>query len=703
MHYYIYYIVISIYFFLLNSLLIVFIFNRFIGTKGSQIIICFNSLCSSILSINLFLFFSKNNNFLDINLYSWCSIDLINISIGLLINQLTSSMLCIILIISFFAQLYSIEYMYSDPHKIRYYLYLVLFTLFMVILVTSNNLIQLFLGWEGVGICSFLLINFWYTRFKANKSSLLAVIINKIGDLGLFIAILILQYIYKSLNINFINNSSSYFFESNNYFYNLNYLINIKLDNYDWYDLFIFFDYYNINFYYINILLEFSSICLIIASIGKSAQFGLHIWLPEAMEGPTPVSSLIHAATMVTAGIYLIIRISYIFLHINNILLIIIFIGSITIIIAATIALNQTDIKKIIAYSTCSQLGYMFMSCGFFAFGNSIFHLLMHAFFKALLFLTAGYIIHLFSNNQDIRLLKNLNLMISFGYINLSIGTLTIIGTPFLSGFFSKESIIEFVTLSNFLFVNYYIIVNIVLIISYYTILLTAIYSLKGLIKIFFKRYNGFKYFIYNITFSSFYTIVPLFILSFCSIIFGYLFSEKMIGFQTDFWGNSFFYNNSNYETIQDLRYTNINSILLFEFFEEHKMIASSWTLYIIYVWCVFIYKYINYEYFLDTYYFLTKYSKNNKLKILYIYINIKYIWINRWLFLMIKKQLNSSLIIFFYLFDKGIIEYIGPFGVVNQFLFLLKKYYKLQTGFLYHYLGYIFIGIIVWIYIIYI
>jgi NADH:ubiquinone oxidoreductase subunit 5 (subunit L)/multisubunit Na+/H+ antiporter MnhA subunit len=211
------------------------------------------------------------------------------------------------------------------------------------------------------------------------------------------------------------------------------------------------------------------------------------------MEGPTPVSSLIHAATMVTAGIFLIIRISYIFLHVKNILLLIILIGSITIFVASTIAVNQFDIKKMIAYSTCSQLGYMFMACGFFSFSNSIFHLLMHAFFKALLFLTAGYIIHLFSNNQDIRLFKNLVKINPFGYINLGIGTLAIIGIPFLSGFYSKEAIIEFVTLSNHIFNNYYIILNIVLIFSYYTVQITSMYSLKGLITIFYNRYTGYK------------------------------------------------------------------------------------------------------------------------------------------------------------------------------------------------------------------
>jgi NADH:ubiquinone oxidoreductase subunit 5 (subunit L)/multisubunit Na+/H+ antiporter MnhA subunit len=211
------------------------------------------------------------------------------------------------------------------------------------------------------------------------------------------------------------------------------------------------------------------------------------------MEGPTPVSSLIHAATMVTAGIFLIIRISYIYLHVQNILLLIIFIGSITIFVSSTIAINQFDIKKMIAYSTCSQLGYMFMACGFFSFSNSIFHLLMHAFFKALLFLTAGYIIHLFSNNQDIRLFKNLTKLNPFGYVNLGIGSLSIIGTPFLSGFYSKESIIEFTTLSNYLFTNYYIILNIVLIFSYYTVQITSMYSLKGLITIFYSRYAGYK------------------------------------------------------------------------------------------------------------------------------------------------------------------------------------------------------------------
>jgi NADH:ubiquinone oxidoreductase subunit 5 (subunit L)/multisubunit Na+/H+ antiporter MnhA subunit len=253
------------------------------------------------------------------------------------------------------------------------------------------------------------------------------------------------------------------------------------------------------------------------------------------MEGPTPVSSLIHAATMVTAGIFLIIRVSYLYLHVQSILLLIILIGSITIFISSTIAINQIDIKKMIAYSTCSQLGYMFMSCGFFAFSNSIFHLLMHAFFKALLFLTSGYIIHLFSNNQDIRLFQNITKITPFGYINLGIGTFSIIGTPFLTGFFSKETIIEFVTLSNYLFQNYYLVLNIVLVFSYYTVQITSMYSLKGLVSIFYYRYTGFKGTLKQLTYPYIYSIAPLFILSIFSIIIGYIMSDRMIGIQTDF------------------------------------------------------------------------------------------------------------------------------------------------------------------------
>ena len=277
----------------------------------------------------------------------------------------------------------------------------------MLVLVTANNFIQLFIGWEGVGICSYLLINFWYTRVGANKSSIMAVFTNKIGDISLLIAFAIIFQTFKSLDFNIIN---SILLAETNKDYNM--------------------------IYYITFL-------ILIGSVAKSAQVGLHFWLPEAMEGPTPVSSLIHAATMVTAGVFLIVRTSFLFQQIPDILIWVSFFGSLTTFFGSSVGLFQYDIKKIIAYSTCSQLGYMFLACGLSSYYNSMFHLINHAFFKALLFLTAGYIIHALSNEQDLRKMGGLLKKMPLAAMMIFIGSISLMGFPYTSGFFSKEKIVE--------------------------------------------------------------------------------------------------------------------------------------------------------------------------------------------------------------------------------------------------------------------
>jgi NADH-ubiquinone oxidoreductase chain 5 len=281
---------------------------------------------------------------------------------------------------------------------------------------------------------------------------------------------------------------------------------------------------------------------LLLAAIGKSAQAGLHIWLPEAMEGPTPVSSLIHAATMVTAGIFLLVRCSYFFSETNTLLVMTIFFGSVTAFFASTIGLLQSDLKKVVSYSTCSQLGYMFVCCGFTAYGNSMYHLFNHAFFKALLFLTAGYIIHAISNEQDIRKMGGLINVLPYHYLMMLIGSLSLMGFPFLSGFYSKDKIIE-------LCFNYYI--NSTDSIASYkyvifsqslclvAVIFTIIYSAKLIFYIFLNSFNGFRRYAHNIHFASIFIQFPLFILSILSIISGYLTSDMMVGVGTDFWSNS--------------------------------------------------------------------------------------------------------------------------------------------------------------------
>jgi NADH:ubiquinone oxidoreductase subunit 5 (subunit L)/multisubunit Na+/H+ antiporter MnhA subunit len=290
--------------------------------------------------------------------------------------------------------------------------------------------------------------------------------------------------------------------------------------------------------YFVAFDLRYICLLLMIAAIGKSAQAGLHIWLPEAMEGPTPVSSLIHAATMVTAGIFLLVRCSYLFSEASDMFIFFIFFGSVTAFFSSTIGLLQTDIKKIIAYSTCSQLGYMFVCCGFSAYSNSMFHLFNHAFFKALLFLTAGYIIHALNNEQDIRRMGGLIKLLPFSYLMMLLGSLSIVGFPYLSGFYSKDKIIELCFnyyvkyVSFFSYYNYILFAQVLCVLA---VIFTLVYSIKLLCYVFLNTYNGFRIYIKKIHFSSYYIQVPLFFLSICSVCSGYLTSDMMVGIGSNF------------------------------------------------------------------------------------------------------------------------------------------------------------------------
>ena len=323
-------------------------------------------------------------------------------------------MLVTVTTISTLVHFYSCSYMSVDPHISRFMSYLSLFTFFMLILITADNFIQLFVGWEGVGLCSYLLIGFWFTRVQANKAALKALIINRVGDFGIILGICLVFFVFQTLDFEIV-------FPLITFFQNQ------------------FFLFFGMNFNVVELICFF----LFIGSVGKSAQVGLHTSLPDAMEGPTPVSALIHAATMVTAGVFLIIRCSPIFEYAPGVLNIVTFVGALTAFFAATVGLVQNDIKKVIAYSTCSQLGYMIFACGISGYTVSLFHLINHAFFKALLFLAAGSIIHSLNNEQDMRRMGGLIRITPFTYSMMLIGSLSLAGFPFLSGFYSKDVILE--------------------------------------------------------------------------------------------------------------------------------------------------------------------------------------------------------------------------------------------------------------------
>jgi len=489
---------------LLSSLISAFLGKK-IGDKYSQFISSTLVGISAILSIYIFylvLFQNYSSNKL---VFTWIGSGNFFVNWSIYIDTLTAVMLVVVSLISTIIHFYSIGYMSHDPHKLRFFSYLSLFTFSMLTLVTADNFLQLFFGWEGVGLCSYLLIGFWYKKPSANAAAIKAFIVNRVGDFGFAIGIFLIFLYYGSVNYNEVFNLTPS-------------LINKQL----------FFLGFDVN------LITLISLMLFIGAMGKSAQIILHTWLPDAMEGPTPVSALIHAATMVTAGVFLVIRCSPIFEYSQTALNVVAIIGMLTAFFAGTVAIVQNDIKKIIAYSTCSQLGYMFFAAGVGAYHVAAFHLFTHAFFKALLFLGSGCVIHSFNNEQDIRLMGGVWKKIPYTYGLMVIGTLALTGFPFLSGFYSKDAIIEFAYLSESTIGYYAAAIGII------TALLTSIYSWRLIFKTFHGKYNNKKNNLNSIHESPFTMLIPSSLLAIGAIFVGFLFKEIFIGnVSLDFWNNS--------------------------------------------------------------------------------------------------------------------------------------------------------------------
>lgn len=498
------YLILLIFLPLINVVLNYFFLKHYLSKK----IILFNTVLVIFLIflkslyLLLFLIFDLNLNFNFIYYFTLSITNFNNLIFVFNFDILTLIMIFTISFISFLVHFYSIDYMLSDKNQINFLLILNLFTFFMIFLVIAGNTIQLFIGWEGVGITSYLLINFWYNRFEANKSSLKALTLNKLGDICLLLFI----------------GTIFYFFETSN-------LLVLKT--------YLFYLSFNFNFEY-NLIL-FCGFLLLICSIAKSAQLGLHTWLPDAMEGPTPVSALLHAATMVTAGIYLLVRFNFLIHKLPELLILISFFGSLTALIGSLFATVQNDIKKIIAFSTLSQLGYMFCSIGFTGYNYAMFHLVTHAPFKALLFLSAGIIIHNFNNNQDLRKYGILVQLIPILYIFTISATLALIGFPFFSGFYSKDLILE-LTLNFSLNSYFYFFISFCL---NFGAFLTTIYSLRLIYYTFFIKLNFNLTYLKNIKDVNFIQFYSLFPLVFGSIFFGYFLFNYFVGYFSFFvWKN---------------------------------------------------------------------------------------------------------------------------------------------------------------------
>lgn len=564
-----------------------------------------------------------------VELFPWINSELLFIKWSFIFDTLTCIMCFVVLFISMIVHLYSIEYMRNDPHLTRFYCYLSMFTFFMLILITADNFLQLFIGWEGVGLCSYLLINFWFTRIQANKAAIKAMILNRIGDFSLIIGVFIIFLNLKTLDFSVV---------------------------------FVLTPYLDV------MLINFIVFFLFFGAVGKSAQLGLHTWLPDAMEGPTPVSALIHAATMVTAGIFLIIRVSYLFEY-SNIKNLIIIIGVMTSFLSATIGLTQNDLKKVIAYSTCSQLGYMVFACGLSNYYVGLFHLINHAFFKALLFLSAGSVIHSMNDEQDMRKMGGLKMLLPYVYLMIFLGSMALIGFPFLTGFYSKDLILEaaYSKYNNSGFYSF--------IFGTLGAFFSAYYSARLIFLTFLSKPNGFKKIVCYTAESENIIKISLFMLSIPSIFFGFYSKDFITGLGTSSFFNSIYIKVNNFNLI-DSEFVNVNIKILPVFFSILGFFLAFF-FYFFFVKVLFklklikigklIYNFFNKKWFIDKIYF--------EIFVQYVY-NYSYIYSYKFL-------------------DRGIFEIFGPTGLSFFSLNFSTIFHNLQKKNLYHTLLFLLLSLV--------
>ena len=617
----------------LLGFLITGLIGRKIGDFASQFITCSFVFVSTALSFFYLYLFINGSSVLNFVIFNWITSGDLNLNWSIYIDTLTSVMLVVVTSVSFLVHVYSIGYMHHDPDKPRFMGYLSLFTFAMLMLVTSDNFLQLFFGWEGVGLASYLLIGFWFKKPSANAAAIKAFIVNRVGDFGLAIAVFMIFKYTGSLNFSDV-------------FQKIPSLLNEKI-------FFLGTE---------GSLITYICVFLFIGAMGKSAQLFLHTWLPDAMEGPTPVSALIHAATMVTAGVFLVVRCSPLFEYSDVSKDLIILIGASTAFFAATIGLVQNDIKKIIAYSTCSQLGYMFFAAGVGAYHIAIFHLFTHAFFKALLFLCAGSVIHSLNDEQDITKMGGIYKKIPFTYIFMIIGTLAITGFPFLSGFYSKDAILEAAYFSNSFFGGYATVIGVL------TAILTSIYSWRLIYKTFHGKYRGeidkFK----NIHESPLVILIPLFLLTIGAALSGFVFKDLFIGNDYQgFWRTSIFFKEEFILKHPPLWFLMITPILGF------LIIAGAYFLY------------IKNENILE--------NLKNSNQPLYNFL------LNKWYFdeiydLIFTRPAKAIGSFFWHKGDGKIIDGYGPNGFAKIIKIISERAVLFQSGYLYHYAFVILIGL---------
>jgi NADH-quinone oxidoreductase subunit L len=478
--------------------------GRLIGDRASQVVTCGLMVLSALLA-TIGLFANVGEPAYTVRVLDWINVGTFQSDWALRVDPLSSVMMFVVSFCSCWIHIYSVGYMAHDSGIPRFFSYLSLFTFCMLMLVTSDNLMQLYFGWEGVGLCSYLLIGYWYTRPSACAAAIKAFIVNRVGDFGFALGIAGVYLVFDSIQYDVIFADPARFADST-----------ILLFGQEWGTL--------------NVL----SFLLFVGAMGKSAQLGLHTWLPDAMEGPTPVSALIHAATMVTAGVFMVARMSPLFEHAPVALAFVAFIGASTAFFAATIGLTQFDIKRVIAYSTCSQLGYMFLACGVGAYAAGIFHLYTHAFFKALLFLGSGSVIHALAGEQDMRKMGGIWRLVPITYVVMWLGTLALIGFPFTAGFFSKDAILEAAWASPNAFARYSFWLGVL------AAVMTAFYSGRLIFMTFHGEPRADEETMHHVHESPPVMTIPLGVLAAGSVLAGWL-GLGMIGADGTFWAGSIY------------------------------------------------------------------------------------------------------------------------------------------------------------------
>nr|ATI20331.1 NADH dehydrogenase subunit 5 [Juglanconis sp.] len=613
-------------------------FGRKVGVRGAQIITCLCVIATTILALLALFEVGFNNIPVTINLFRWIDSEWFNITWGFQFDSLTVLMLIPVLIISSLVHIYSIGYMSSDPHNQRFFSYLSLFTFMMIILVTGNNYLLMFVGWEGVGVCSYLLISFWFTRIAANQSSISAFLTNRVGDCFLTIGMFAILW---------------------------------SLGNLDYAIVFSLAPYVNEN------VITIIGICLVIGAMAKSSQVGLHVWLPMAMEGPTPVSALIHAATMVTAGVYLLMRSSPLIEYSSTVLLICLWLGAITTVFSSLVGLFQQDIKKVIAYSTMSQLGMMVIAIGLSSYNLALFHLVNHAFYKALLFLGAGAVIHAVADNQDFRRYGGLISFLPLTYSVILIASLSLVAFPFMTGFYSKDFILESA------FGQYHFSSIAVYVIATIGAIFTTLYSVKVLYLTFLSPVLGPKTSYIKAHEGDLFMMLPLIVLAVFSIFFGYITKDIFLGLGTGFFtDNSIFIHPSNELVINtEFAVPTLFKLLPFfftVFFSALAIIISEFL-----PGTVINFKLSRFGYNLFGFFnqrFLVEMFYNNYITNLVLYLG---------------GQTTKVL-------DKGSVELIGPFGLEKGLMNISKSLTKLSTGVVTSYALYILVGLISFIFILY-